>query len=160
MWRVGTRGPWWWQSWRRPGGCSPKEDWPTLGRRVGAWLDIGNTPFLHVLVAFTHKTTPAVFTLLPVFANPADFTADPTIGAPLPYIPSVSATGVTPAYPQQITFDKADWTTTTSPLSSSSIKYVSAIVKTWSQRMVCFYGKADSATGTPTAHLEVTPATN
>lgn len=138
-------------------------NWTTPEGSVGsgAWLDLGNAPYAHIMVAWTHGATPTLLTLLPVFGDPmATGNVDPTVGAPLPYIPIVTATGVTPAYPQQITFDKANWTTSTTPLSSATVKNVSCIVKTWGQRLMSLYALSDSVTNTPTAVAYVTPCSN
>lgn len=127
---------------------------------AGAWLDIGNAAWLHVLVAFTHGSTPDNMTILPVFANPADVTVDPTVGAPLPYVPTVTGTGVQTAYPNVLVFSKTDWTTTTSPLSSSTVKYASGLVVTYGQRLAKFMGFVNSITNAPTAVIHVTGGTS
>lgn len=126
---------------------------------TGQWLDIGNAPGIDVTLAFTHGATAAVLSVLAVFANAFDRTVDPTVGAPPPYIPAASATGVTPAYPNELTFSKSDWTTSTSPLSSSSVKYVRGYLHSNGCRLVSLYGKADSATGSPTAVAYVSAGT-
>lgn len=125
---------------------------PTGGSAgVGGWLDIGSAPGVDMTFAWTHDTG-TVLTILAVWSNDASRTADPTVGAPSPYIPAVSATGTTPAYPNLVTFAKADWTTTTSPLSSSSVKYVRALFFSEGQRLVTFYAQVDAGTASVIAY--------
>lgn len=118
----------------------------------GAWLDIGNNPAVDIILAFTHSTDETL-TILPVFANADDRTVDPTVGAPPPYIPAATATGVTPAYPNQLTFTKTDWSTTTSPMSSATVKYVRAVLKSNGCRLVKFMAKSNGSAGTLVAYV-------
>lgn len=113
---------------------------------TGAWLDIGSTPAVDLTIAWTHSTG-TLLSLLAVFANADDRTADPTIGAPPPYIPAATATGTTPAYPNIVTFSTTDWTTTTSPLSSATVKIVRGLLKSNGCRLVKFQLKSDAAAG-------------
>lgn len=132
------------------------------GGRVttGAWIDIGDAPGIDVLVKYTHVTTPAVVTLMPMFANPSDATTDPTVYAPPPSIAAADITaGVGVAYPAAVSFSKNNWTTTTSPGSSSSVKYARAYIYANGCRLVKIMGFADSATGSPTCIIEVSLGT-
>ena len=127
----------------------------------GAWLDIGNSPGVDVTIAWTHGATPETLTLLAVFANPVggDLTADPTVGAPPPYIPAAAATGVTPAYVNELSFTKTDWSTTTSPLSSATVKMLRGYLKSNGCRLVKIMCKVNSVTNTPTAIAYVSAGT-
>lgn len=120
----------------------------------GAWLDIGNAPGIDVTLAFTHSTSETL-TILAIFAQPVggNVSADPTIGAPPPYIPAAAATGTTPTYPNQLTFTKTDWSTTTSPLSSATVKYVRGYLKANGCRLVKLMAAANSAAGSVVAYV-------
>ena len=119
----------------------------------GAWLDIGNAPGIDVTIAWTHSTAETL-TILAIFAQPiAGSYADPTVGAPPPYIPAASATGTTPTYPNQLTFTKTDWSTTTSPLSSATVKYVRGYLKANGCRLVKLMAMSNAAVGTLVAYV-------
>lgn len=126
----------------------------------GQWLDAGNAPNVDVLVAFTHGGTATTLSLLAVLAQPpgGDATQEPTVGAPIPYIPA-DTDGTTPVFVNEISFTTTNWSTTTSPLSSVSVKYVRANLKLNGRRLVALYAKADSATGSPTAVVYVSAGT-
>lgn len=121
---------------------------------TGQWLDIGNAPGIDVTIVWT-KGSGTLFTLFGVFGVGADTATDPTVGAPPPYIPSVSATGVTPAYPNQITFSTTDWTSTTSPLGSATVFHLRGYLKANGARMVSLYAKSDNASGSAVAYVSV-----
>lgn len=117
----------------------------------GGWLDIGNCPSLDMTFAWTHDTGNTL-SILAIWSNGSSRTADPTVGAPSSYIPSVAATGVSPAYPNVVTFAKGDWTTTLNPLSDGSTKIVRALFFAQGQRLVTFYAKVDGGTASLIAY--------
>lgn len=120
--------------------------------QTGQWIDIGNAPGIDVTIAWT-KGSGTLFTLFGVFATGANTVVDPTIGAPPPYIPAASATGVTPAYPNQLTFSTTDWTTTSSPLSSATVYMLRGYLKANGSRLVSLYSKSDNASGSAIAYV-------
>lgn len=131
-----------------------------LAANGGAWLDVGNAAGLVVVGLWTHKTTPAIVTVLPCFSpmNPKD--GDPTIYAPAPSIvASDIASGVATTYPQQAAFSKNNWTTDLSPGSDSNIKKFMFYVES-KTRLVKFMSKADDVTSAPTLQLYVIAGTN
>lgn len=113
----------------------------------GQWLDIGNAPGVDCMFAFTHSTG-SILSVIAVLTQPAggDASVDPTIGAPAPYIPA-DVDGVNVAYVTELTFDKANWTTTTSPLSSATVKYVRGYLKANGRRLLAIYVKSDANAG-------------
>lgn len=117
----------------------------------GAWIDIGNAPGVDITLEWTHDTGETL-TLLTVF-SPSVVTADPTVGAPAPYIPSVAATGTTPAIPQQVTFTKTNWSTTTSPMSSATVKYLRCYANANGCRLVKLMAMANAGTATVVAYV-------
>lgn len=75
-----------------------------FGATPSAILVAGNNPCIGAVALWTPGATPALLTIR-VLVSLDDGV---TFAAP-PYIPSATATGTTPAYPQIVTFAKADW---------------------------------------------------
>jgi len=120
---------------------------------TGAWFVVGNAPIIDVTLAFTHSTDETL-TVLPIFgvAPTADFATDPTIGAPAPYIPA-DTDGTTPAYVQEVSFTKTNWSTTTSPMSSATVKYVRFRLETNGARLVKLMAKSNATAGSVVAYV-------
>lgn len=124
-----------------------------VAQSTGAWFVVGNAPLIDVTLAFTHDTDETL-TILPIFGVSAtgDMTADPTIGAPPPYIPA-DTDGTTPAYVQEVSFTKTNWSTTTSPMSSGTVKYMRCIIKTNGARLMKLMAKSNATAGTLVAYV-------
>lgn len=70
-----------------------------------AIIDVGNSPLVSGTIVWTHATG-ATLTLKPFRSHDSAM----AVLAPPPVIPSVAASGSTPAYPNSVPFAKADWT--------------------------------------------------
>lgn len=119
---------------------------------TGGWLDIGGAPGIDVTFAWT-KGSGTLLTVLAIFANAYDRTADPTIGGPPAYIPAVAASGVTPVYANELTFSTTDHTSTTNPLSTTNIRMLRAYLHSNGSRLVELYVKSDNGSGSVIAYV-------
>ncbi len=68
-----------------------------------SWVAVGNAPSIGAVIAWTHSTGATLSVRVWLSNDSAG-----TVATKAPYIPA-SATGTTPAYPQLVTFAKADW---------------------------------------------------
>lgn len=124
---------------------TPNED--ADGAATTSIIDTGNAPYFGGNILWTHSTAETL-SMVAVRDNDRAF----AFSAPPAQIP-VSTDGTLVIYPLLGTWTKTNWSTTTSPTSSATVKNLSFEIETRSYRYWRLYFYANSAVGSLVAYL-------